>query len=307
VTGSDPGGREGVDYDVKRCAKCAALIPSSATMCAYCNTTAPDAPLARAPGSLLSIRHGYSVTNALIVANLVYFLFSLYVQARVARAGNPVQWATTGTGLNDGLYFAGAYQHAEVVVAHEWWRILCATFLHVGGIHLALNMLALKQLGDLAEGLFGPAKFITVYVVSGICSSLGVSLWYAGVRNLPADEIHGVAGASGAIFGVAGVLITYLNRAGTVRGRAIGMSIGRNVLMMLALGVFISYISQVGHVAGLLPGLLFGLLLRGEFGGRVSKPRTRANWARVAFVAVALVLTSLLAGSWHAHASLGGL
>lgn len=291
--------------DVKRCAKCAALIPASATMCAYCNTTSPDEPLARPRGPMLSIRHGYTVTQLLLVANFVYFAFSLFVQYRINPEGNPIQWALTGKGLSDGLYFAGEYSHGAVFEGHQWWRVLCATFLHIGGIHIAMNMLALKQLGELAEGIFGPAKFFTVYVVSGISCSLGVSVWYAGVQHLPVAEIHPVAGASGAIFGVAGLLTAYLLRAGTDRGRAIAMSIGKNLLFMLAVGLVVPFISQVGHVGGLIPGLLFGYFTTGDFGNRLSA-KSRAAWTRAAIFCTALVTACLVAGAWFAFRNMGG-
>ena len=296
---------EGGDLDVKRCAKCAAWIPFTATMCAYCNTTTPDEPLKRTRGSVLSLRHGLSATNVLIAANVAYFVFSLYVQYTVTPQGNPLQWATTGTGLGHGLYFAGAYHHAEAIEQHEWWRVLCATFLHIGGIHIAMNMLALKQLGGLAEGLFGPAKFLTVYVISGVCSSLAISVWYVGIRHLPASEFAGVAGASGAIFGVAGLLIAYLLRAGTTRGREIAMSIAQSVAMMLVIGLVVpKLLSQVGHVGGLLPGLACGALMKDEFSHRMN-PASRAMWSRVASLCVAAAVVSLLAGAWFAYRHLG--
>jgi membrane associated rhomboid family serine protease len=296
---------ESADYDLKRCAKCGAWIPSTATMCAYCNTSSPDAPAARPRGPALSLRHGFSVTNALVVANLVYFVLSLIVQSTWTPGGNLLQWALTGTGLTTGLDLAGAYYHDSFTEDGEWWRVLAANFLHIGGIHLALNMLALKQLGPLAEALFGPARFLTVYVVSGAVSSLAISVWYAGVLGQTAAEIHPVAGASGAIFGVAGLLTVYLLRAGTERGRAIAMSLGRSVLLMLAIGLVVPMISQVGHVGGLLPGALFGLLLRGQFTDRLDS-RARAAWDRVAAFCILAVVASLGFGAWNALTHLGG-
>jgi membrane associated rhomboid family serine protease len=294
------------DYDVKRCGKCAAWIPTSATMCAYCGTSSPDAPPARPKGSMLSLRHGVSVTSVLVVANAVYFVFSLFVQYTWTPDGNPVQWATTGTHFWEGLYTAGMYVHGAVVEDHEWWRVLCATFLHIGGIHILLNMLALRQLGRLAEDLFGPAKFLTVYVVSGVGCSLAISVWYAGIRGLPASQIAGVAGASGAIFGVAGLLIVYLFRAGTDRGRQIAMSIAKSVGMMLVIGLVVpGLLSQVGHVGGLLPGLAFGLLIKDDFAARVH-PASRRRWTAAAAICVAAVAVSLLAGAWSAFTHLGG-
>lgn len=296
---------DGGDQEVKRCAKCAAWIPVSATMCAYCNTSSPDEPLKRSGGSMLSPRHGFRVTSILIAVNAAFFVFSLFVQYRLTPDGKPAQWALTGTGLGLGLLVSGDYNHEAVWGMHQWWRVLAATFLHVGGIHLLMNMLALKQLGELAEEIFGPAKLLTIYVVSGACSTLAVTVWYAWIQRLPPSEIPGLAGASGAIFGVAGLLVVYLLRAGTERGRAVAMSLAQSVFFMLVVGLFVPFISQVGHVGGLLPGLLFGLLLRGEFGGRLKGGRSSA-WTRAAAVSVALVVVSLVAAAWYAFKNLGG-
>ena len=189
---------------------------------------------------------------------------------------------------------------------HEWWRVLCATFLHFGGIHLAMNMFALKQLGDLAESLFGPAKFVTVYVVSGVGSCLAVSIWYAGVRGLPAGAFPGLVGASGAIFGVAGLLIVYLLRAGTERSREIAGALGRNILGMLVIGYFVPIISQVGHVGGLIPGLAFGFVMKGEFGKRLNI-RSQSSWSGVALVSIVAVVVSLVAWAWFAFKHMGGI
>ncbi len=289
----------GDGYDLKRCAKCAAWIPTSATMCAYCGTSSPDAPPSRSAGPILSLRHGFSATKFLIAANLAYFVFTLALQFRFTPHGNPIQWATTGTGLGFGLYAAGAYAHAEVVRDHEWWRVLAAAFLHVGGIHIAFNMWSLYQVGTIAEQLFGTAKFVAVYVTSAVCASLAGSFWYAGVQHLPDDAIPGMAGASGAIFGIAGLLIAFLYRVGNERGKQIAWSIAQSVLLMLAIGWFgIMPLSQTGHVGGLLPGLAFGLFVRADFGGRVDR-KAQGTWTRLAALGAAACVASLLVAAWH--------
>ena len=74
---------------------------------------------------------------------------------------------------------------------------------------------------------------------------------------------------------------------------------------MLAVGLVVPFISQVGHVGGLLPGLLFGMTLRGEFTAR-ARPAAKSAWPRAAVLAAAAIVVSLLAGAWHAHLSLLG-
>jgi membrane associated rhomboid family serine protease len=277
--------------DVKRCAKCAAWIPATATMCAYCNTTSPDAPLARTPGPMLSIRHGVSVTQVLIAVNCAFFAFSLVVAGARHIEGNPLQWALTGSGFQVGVWLAGGYLHGSVA-GGQWWRVISAVFLHYGAIHIGLNMLALRDVGRLAEDLFGAAKFLTVYLVTGAASMGTISLWYVYLH--PRDGAGPLAaGASGAIFGIMGLLTVFLLRAGTDRGRTIGMALAKNVVFMLALGFFVPVISNTAHVGGLVVGALFGFVLKDQFSARFN-PESRLTWTRIASVCVGVTLVALV-------------
>jgi rhomboid protease GluP len=289
---------DGGDLDVKRCAKCAALIPASATMCAYCNTSSPDEPLQRSRGSVLSIRHGIRVTDVLIIVNVAYLLFAAFAEYAHLREGNPLQWILTATGFGEGLWRAGAYRH-EQVASGQWWRIVTATFLHAGALHIAVNMFSLRNLGHVAEELFGPAKLLVVYLVSGACSALAVSVWFVWILKRPPGETPGLVGASGAIFGIAGLLVVYLLRAGTDRGRQVARSLAMNLGLMLLFGWYVSFISNTGHVGGLVAGLAFGLTIGDKFTGRIN-PASRQRWSRAAVLCVAFAGAALLAGAWFA-------
>ena len=83
----------------------------------------------------------------------------------------------------------------------QWWRLLTAMFVHIGLVHLALNMWCLWQLGLLAEYLYGPKTFLALYVMSGLAAS---------IVSLARNPLVVTAGASGAIFGLAGALIATL-------------------------------------------------------------------------------------------------
>src|SRR5580698_9856502 len=90
------------------------------------------------------------------------------------------------------------------VLAGQWWRLLTAAFVHVGILHLATNMWCLWNLGLLGEPLLGPAGMVAVYVLTGVAGNL-----LSTVTNLANPDMVG-AGASGAVFGLAGVLILLL-------------------------------------------------------------------------------------------------
>jgi rhomboid protease GluP len=108
-----------------------------------------------------------------------------------------------------------------------------------------------------------------------------------------------LVGASGAIFGVAGLLVVYLLRAGTERGRQVARSLALNLGLMLFIGWQIPIVSNTGHVGGLLAGLAFGLTIGDRFMGRVN-PASQMRWSRAAALCVAVAAVSLLWGAWFA-------
>src|SRR5580704_14965208 len=113
----------------------------------------------------------------------------------------------------DQLMQWGADRPNNVLIYGEWWRIVTAMFVHVGIIHLATNMWCLWNLGLLAEPLMGSVGVAAVYVLTGAAGNLlSTDLnWLWPIR----DSAGGVffpagAGASGAVFGIAGALIVLL-------------------------------------------------------------------------------------------------
>lgn len=110
----------------------------------------------------------------------------------------------------------GADNAGLVLIGHEWLRILTAMFVHVGFWHILLNMWCLWNLGLLAEPLMGSAGVVACYLLTGAAGDMLSTLYnfwhyypdwlkYHDLRVFPAG-----AGASGAIFGIAGALILLL-------------------------------------------------------------------------------------------------
>ena len=90
----------------------------------------------------------------------------------------------------------------------EWWRLITAMFVHVGIIHIATNMWCLWNLGLLAEPLMGPMGVFAAYILTGLAGNLLSIAVHPGVGDAPQSIVG--AGASGAVFGLAGVLIVLL-------------------------------------------------------------------------------------------------
>ena len=166
----------------------------------------------------------------------------------------------------------------------QWWRLLTAMFAHIGLVHLALNMWCLWQLGLLAEYLYGPKTFLALYLMLGLAAS---------IVSLARNPLVVTAGASGAIFGLAGALIAtlYLGNLAAPRGawRTSLMSLVAFAGYNLAFGFVVRGIDNGAHVGGLLSGLLLGSVLSVDF--RQPAPR-RSRLRPVVFPVFAVVLVA---------------
>src|SRR5579862_4313689 len=103
----------------------------------------------------------------------------------------------------------GADQADKILLYDQWWRIVTAMFVHVGILHLATNVWCLWNLGLLAEPLMGSLGVFAVYLLTGAAGNLLSTLMslidFHKLGAFPAG-----AGASGAVFGIAGALIILL-------------------------------------------------------------------------------------------------
>jgi len=113
----------------------------------------------------------------------------------------------------DQIMASGADRASNVLIYGEWWRIVTAMFVHVGILHIATNMWCLWNLGLLAEPLMGSAGLIAVYILTGAAGNLASTAynWIHALHQSPtAPFFPAGAGASGAVFGIAGSLIILL-------------------------------------------------------------------------------------------------
>src|SRR5205823_10855233 len=132
------------------------------------------------------------------------------------------------------------------------WRLITAAFLHYGPIHLGMNMLALWWLGAPVEMVLGRARFLALYLVSGLAGSAGA---------LIASPHAVTVGASGAIFGLLGAgLILEWMATGSIAGQYLTL-IAINLVFTFA----VPNISIGGHIGGLIAGAL-GVFVLARFG-----------------------------------------
>lgn len=144
--------------------------------------------------------------------------------------------------------------HPQIFARGDWWRLVAAMFLHAGMLHWLANSWALYQLGSLYEAMFGSWRFILTYFGTGLIASTASTLFTRGYS----------VGASGAIFGILGAFIFSILRSPVWRHQPWTRSLlGQLVFwaaINIALGFSVPNIDNVAHIAGLVSGLLFGLI-----------------------------------------------
>jgi membrane associated rhomboid family serine protease len=156
-----------------------------------------------------------------------------------------------------GLDIERLLQLDKVALAQgEYWRLFSVTLVHAGFLHLFLNMYALYLVGPIVEGVWGSRWFLAFYLLAAATASTASFLF--------SDARFGV-GASGAIFGLVGVLLSGVRAHNPMldrRARAIVPQLGMIVVINLVFGFAAGgVIDNSAHIGGLLAGLWLGLVV----------------------------------------------
>lgn len=181
------------------------------------------------------------------------------------------------------LFAWGANSTTAVVRDGEWWRLLTATVLHAGVMHLALNMVALWDAGRQVCRWFGNGQFLLIYLGAALAGS-ALSLHFSAQQAVS-------VGASGAVFGVLGALTAgvYQHRERVPKSMATRLltSQGLFVVFMLAQGFTRPGVDNAAHVGGLVAGAVIAWLL-------IERVDERASFTqRVGHQVLAVAVTAL--------------
>src|SRR5262245_35188080 len=143
----------------------------------------------------------------------------------------------------------------------QWFRFVTPIFIHIGLLHIASNSYALWIIGPLVERLYGSARFLMIYLLAGIAGVAGGYLWVAFQYKQDVPS----AGASGAIFGLFGLLAVfgfrYRRELPPNFRKAIGSSILPVILINLFIGFSVPFIDNAAHIGGLIGGGVLALLI----------------------------------------------
>lgn len=169
-------------------------------------------------------------TYTLLLMNIIIFLF--------------LELNGGSTNIENLIQFGAKYNIA--ILDGEWWRLFSSMFLHIGLLHLVMNMFALYYLGTAVERIFGSLRFIIIYLLAGLGGGLASF----------AFTINVSAGASGAIFGLFGALLFF----GLNHKKIFFQTTGKNIIFIIALnvvfGLAVPQIDNSAHLGGLVMGFI---------------------------------------------------
>jgi rhomboid protease GluP len=280
---------------MENCVSCGRSFPSfsfgeASNVCSDCRRAgiapAPSAPVDPLARSVRGVAYRPPFTVAIVGVNALVF-------AGMVATGVPLLKEPSYSQL---LRWGADF--GPLSLDGQPWRVLTSNYVHIGLWHIVLNMWGLWNLGRLAERIFGGLTYLLTYTACGIAGSL-TSLFFH--PHTPG------AGASGAIFGLAGALISALYLGHLPFPRAPMQRMLRSLLIVVAvnlyLGAQVGVIDNSAHIGGLMMGLALGAVLGPEL---TKPPEIRTAHERVVFVAAAILLlgVGLLArrqSGWVVH------
>src|SRR5215204_2880991 len=257
------------------CRSCGAIVGAGEPQCAVCgaSTSSQSAPGANHhPADRETIKFArailsrpYKFTIVLLIANIFVFLMmwesSGLTSSALSQVFSETVLITFGAKLN---YLIDAPNY-------QWWRFVAPMFIHINLLHLLVNMYSLLMVGPFVEKLYGSAKFVVFWILTGIA---GVVASYLTVRPALAKGLFGrflfknvdvaSAGASGALFGLVGVLFVFGIKFRHELPEGFKRAFGTGMLPIILINLFIGFvgsgfIDNAAHLGGLVAGAALAL------------------------------------------------
>jgi len=273
------------------------------------------APARQTPPPALPLHERYALHYARAVLSrpyiftIVFIITNLFVFMLMWSASGMSSLVLWGGFPEEVLLTFGAKMNYWIQHEHQWWRFVTPIFIHVNLPHILINMYSLWVIGPWVEKLYGSAKFVVFWVATGIA---GVTASYLtvipgsrpgliGSFLIKAADVPS-AGASGALFGLVGVLfvfgIKYRRELPEGFKRAFGTGLLPVILLNLGIGFLArGVIDNAAHMGGLLSGAAFAAVVSYKRPG--ASTGVTIAWRVVQVAALLLVLICFLMAARH--------
>jgi rhomboid protease GluP len=228
------------------CYRCGKLNRVDAAECFYCGARRPGL-WGFGPGIGRLIGRLDFAKSVTVVCVVLYVVSILLHPGAAFRARNPFDMLAPSLNSLKSLGMTGA----NALAAGAWWTVFTAIYLHGSLLHIAFNLLWVRQLAPPVEEIFGGARLVVIFTVAG---ALGFVLSNA-------VGVPWTIGASGAIFGLLGAMVAYGRSRGGAFGVAVLRQYGQWALIMFIFSFFMSGVNNWGHAGGFVGGYLTALAL----------------------------------------------
>ena len=257
------------------CTSCGRELPAFSTgelstLCRECKASEISSPAFSSVVPPTAPSSAISLTNILIGANVTVFVLMALTGVSLI---SPTQTQLLKWGADWG----------PLSLYSQPWRILTSNYVHIGIIHIALNMWCLFSLGTISVRVFDRWTYLLVYTATGIAGSLASLWWHPAVVG---------AGASGAIFGLAGALLAALYLGKLPISKEAVRSTTKSLLLFAAYNLFFGLrvgVDNAAHIGGFVSGMALGAFL--------SRSLTDSAEVRQQWRSFALVLCVVLFGA----------
>jgi rhomboid protease GluP len=285
------------------CRSCGAIVGAGQTQCGVCGASSASQPTTHTgshPPDKETIRFARAVLNRPYKFTIIFLVVNVFVFL--------LMWQSSGTsfrvlqrGFPDLILITYGAKLNYLINSpnNQWWRFITPMFVHIDLLHLVMNMFSLLILGPFVEKLYGSAKFVVFYVLTGIAGVVGS---YLAFRPSLARGVFGSfifkgadvpsAGASGALFGLVGVLFVFGIKYRRELPEGFKRVFGTGLLPIIFINLFIgfvgrSFIGNAAHLAGLFAGAALALFVD------YRRPGARASittaWRALQVVCLALI------------------
>lgn len=259
------------------CRNCGALVGAGEEACAVCGFPAGAQPPSPTPQQTSeqrerplpdpeTMRFARAVLTRPSTFTFVFLAVNVFIFLLMT-------WAAPDGSRDNGVLVAYGAKVNSLIDGGEWWRFVTPIFLHTGAIHLLVNMYSLFVLGPYVEKLYGSARFVFFWIATGVGGVLASYL--ASRSGMHGGALGGFlfrggsdapsAGASGALFGLIGVLfvfgIKFRHELPEGFKRAFGTGMIPTILINLFIGYSIPNIDNAAHMGGFVAGALLALFV----------------------------------------------
>lgn len=290
------------------CRACGAIVGAGESRCAVCGASSGTAGGQRPVADRETLRFARAVLErpykfSIILLVLNFFVFLLLWQS------SRMSFSVLGAFPQEVLVAYGARLNSKIINEHQWWRFVAPMFLHINFLHLMVNMYSLWIVGPYVEKIYGSARFIVFWVVTGIAANIASFLTVVD-QSTPLSSLGRFlfrpdvpsAGASGSLFGLVGVLFVFGIKFRHELPEGFKRAFGTGLLPMILINLFIGYVGRglfdnAAHLGGLVAGAALALVV----GYR--RPGERAGvaitWQVLRIAAIAVVVLSFAKVAQH--------